>query len=56
MVTRDIPSAVVAFGNPAVPHRRVAELPAMKTRVVADSGSASSYRLSDRRDTKETMP
>lgn len=56
VVTRDIPSAVVAFGNPAVPRRRVAELPAMKTRVVADNGSASSYRLSDRCGAKEVMP
>jgi acetyltransferase-like isoleucine patch superfamily enzyme len=53
VVTRDIPSAVVAFGNPAVPRRRVAELAAIKTRVVADSGSASSYRLSDRRGAKD---
>ena len=55
VVTRDIPAAVVAFGNPAVPRRRVAELPAMKTRVVADSGSASSYRLSNGRG-EGTMP
>jgi len=27
VVTRDIPAAVVAFGNPAVPRRAVAELP-----------------------------
>jgi acetyltransferase-like isoleucine patch superfamily enzyme len=53
VVTRDIPSAVVAFGNPAVPRRRVAELAAIKTRVVAESGSASSYRLSDRRGAKD---
>jgi acetyltransferase-like isoleucine patch superfamily enzyme len=53
VVTRDIPSAVVAFGNPAVPRRRIAELAAIKTRVVADSGSASSYRLSDRRGAKD---
>lgn len=33
VVTRDIPAAVVAFGNPAVPHRAVAELPDIDTRV-----------------------
>jgi acetyltransferase-like isoleucine patch superfamily enzyme len=33
VVTRDIPAAVVAFGNPAVPHRTVAELPDIDTRV-----------------------
>jgi acetyltransferase-like isoleucine patch superfamily enzyme len=45
VVTRDIPAAVVAYGHPAVPRRRVAQLPAMATRVVADSTSASRYRL-----------
>jgi acetyltransferase-like isoleucine patch superfamily enzyme len=33
VVTRDIPAAVVAFGNPAVPHRAVAELPDIDARV-----------------------
>jgi acetyltransferase-like isoleucine patch superfamily enzyme len=56
VVTRDIPPAVVAFGNPAVPRRSVAELPAMETRVIADSASASPYRLSDGRGAKETWP
>ena len=56
VVTRDIPDAVVAFGNPAVVRRKVAELPVMETRVVADSGSVSSYRLSSGRDAKETLP
>jgi acetyltransferase-like isoleucine patch superfamily enzyme len=56
VVTRDIPPAVVAFGNPAVPRHRVAELPAIETRVVADDASASSYRLFNRSDAKETMP
>jgi acetyltransferase-like isoleucine patch superfamily enzyme len=46
VVTRNIPAAVVAFGNPAVPRRKVAELPGVRTRVVVDSGSASRYRLS----------
>ena len=34
VVTRDIPAAVVAFGNPAVPRRAVAELPDIDERVV----------------------
>lgn len=54
VVTRDIPAAVVAFGNPAAPRRKVAELPAMAARVVADGGSASRYRLSDGGGAKET--
>jgi acetyltransferase-like isoleucine patch superfamily enzyme len=54
VVTRDIPPAVVAFGNPAVPRREVAELPAIGTRLVADSASASPYRLSTPRGAKET--
>lgn len=45
VVTRDIPAAVVAFGNPAVPHRTVAELPDIDERVVMDTASASPYRL-----------
>ena len=32
-VTRDIPAAVVAFGNPAVPRRAVADLPDIDERV-----------------------
>jgi acetyltransferase-like isoleucine patch superfamily enzyme len=54
VVTRDIPAAVVAFGNPAMPRREVAELPAIATRVVAESASASPYRLSTARSAKET--
>ena len=53
VVTRDIPAAVVAFGNPAMPRREVAELPAIATRVVAASASASPYRLSTARSAKE---
>jgi acetyltransferase-like isoleucine patch superfamily enzyme len=56
VVTRDIPAAVVAFGNPAVPHREVAGLPAITTRVVAESASASPYRLSTARSAKDTWP
>lgn len=33
VVTRDIPAAVVAFGNPAVPRRAVADLPDIGERV-----------------------
>ncbi|MBO0771107.1 MAG: N-acetyltransferase [Actinobacteria bacterium] len=48
VVTRDIPAAVVAFGNPAVVRRPVAELPAIAARVIADGSSASRYRLAGR--------
>jgi acetyltransferase-like isoleucine patch superfamily enzyme len=33
VVTRDIPAAMVAFGNPAVPRRAVADLPDIEERV-----------------------
>jgi acetyltransferase-like isoleucine patch superfamily enzyme len=45
VVTRDIPAAVVAFGNPAMPRRAVTELPDIEERVVMDIASASRYRL-----------
>ena len=35
VVTRDIPPGMVAYGNPAVPHRRVADLPGIDARVAA---------------------
>ncbi len=41
VVTRDIPAAVVAFGNPAVPRRTVAELPDIDGRAVTDTAQAS---------------
>lgn len=47
VVTRDIPAAVVAFGNPAMPRRAVADLPDIDGRVVMDMASASRYRLPD---------
>jgi acetyltransferase-like isoleucine patch superfamily enzyme len=47
VVTRDIPPAVVAFGNPAVPHRMVADLPDIGGRVAGDPASASPYHLAD---------
>jgi acetyltransferase-like isoleucine patch superfamily enzyme len=49
VVTRDIPAGVVAYGNPAVPRRAVADLPVIQTRVVRDEASASRYRLTDDR-------
>src|SRR5580658_2645543 len=49
VVTRDIPPAVVAFGNPAVVRRAVTDLPGIETRVVQDGASASRYRLTDDR-------
>ena len=33
VVTRDVPAGFVAYGNPAVPHRKVADLPAIDLRV-----------------------
>jgi acetyltransferase-like isoleucine patch superfamily enzyme len=54
VVARDIPAGAVAFGNPAVIRRAVAELPVMDERVVADNGSASRYRLADA--VKENLP
>ena len=47
VVTRDIPAGTVAVGNPAVIRRAVADLPVIDERLVADSGSASRYRLAD---------
>ena len=35
VVTRNIPAGVVAYGNPAVPHRLVADLPGIEARVAA---------------------
>jgi len=35
VVTRNIPAGAVAYGNPAVPHRQVADLPGIEDRVAA---------------------
>ena len=35
VVTRDIPAGMVAYGNPAVPRRKVTDLPAIAQRVAA---------------------
>jgi acetyltransferase-like isoleucine patch superfamily enzyme len=35
VVTRNIPPGMVAYGNPATPHRRVTDLPNIETRVAA---------------------
>jgi acetyltransferase-like isoleucine patch superfamily enzyme len=56
VVTRDIPARVVAFGNPAVPRRTVADLPAINGRVITDPRSASPYRLTDGDAGKGTPP
>lgn len=56
VVTRDIPAGAVAFGNPAVPRRKVADLPVVETRVVADAASASRYRLASGCPAKESSP
>jgi len=45
VVTRDIPSGAVAFGNPAVVRGAVADLSDVTGRVVPDAGSASRFRL-----------
>jgi acetyltransferase-like isoleucine patch superfamily enzyme len=44
VVTRDIPPGVVAFGNPAIVRRGVAELPGIDDRLAADD-SLSGFRL-----------
>jgi len=56
VVTRDIPAAVVAFGNPAVSHRTVGELPDIDGRVVTDTMSARPYHLTDGGAGKEALP
>ena len=56
VVTRDIPAEVVAYGNPAVPRRTVAELPDIDGRVAMDTASASRYRLADGDAGKRTLP
>jgi len=56
VVARDIPAAVVAFGNPAVPRRSVAELPDIDARVVMDTMSASPYQLADGSAGKGALP
>jgi acetyltransferase-like isoleucine patch superfamily enzyme len=56
VVTRDIPAAAVAFGNPAVPRRSVAELPDIGARVVMDTMSASRYHLADGGAGKGALP
>jgi acetyltransferase-like isoleucine patch superfamily enzyme len=35
VVTRNIPAGMVAYGNPALPHRRVSDLPGIEDRVAA---------------------
>ena len=47
IVTRDIPAAVVAFGNPATARRMVAELPCIGGRAGMDAAPASPYQLTD---------
>jgi acetyltransferase-like isoleucine patch superfamily enzyme len=56
VVTRDIPAAVVAFGNPAMPRRAVTDLPDIDGRVVMDMASASRYRLPDGSAAEGTLP
>jgi acetyltransferase-like isoleucine patch superfamily enzyme len=56
VVTRDVPAAMVAFGNPAVPHRMVAELPDIDERVVMDTTSASPDRRNPDGAARGTLP
>jgi acetyltransferase-like isoleucine patch superfamily enzyme len=44
VVTRDVAAGVVAYGNPARPRRRVADLPSVADRLAVVTGSASRYR------------
>jgi acetyltransferase-like isoleucine patch superfamily enzyme len=50
VVTRDIPAGAVAFGNPAVVHRTVADLPPVDARISGEPQSASRFRLVADRD------
>lgn len=56
VVTRDIPEGVVAFGNPAVVRRRVADLPVVDERVPAHHARPSAIRLAGGRTAKESPP
>ena len=56
VVTRDIPAAVVAFGNPAVSHRTVGELPDIDERVVSDTVWANPRHLTDGGAGKGALP
>lgn len=49
VVTRDLPPGVVAFGNPAVVRRRVADLPPIEHRL-APGNSVSGFRLTSNSD------
>jgi acetyltransferase-like isoleucine patch superfamily enzyme len=44
VVTRDIPAGMVAFGNPAVERRKVADLPSVRDRLMPED-SVSGFRL-----------
>ena len=56
VVTRDIPAEVVAFGNPAVERRMVAELPDIGARVVMGATSANPHHLAGGGREKGTSP
>ena len=47
VVTRDIPSGMVAYGTPAVVHRAVSELPSVDERVVAEDRLVGRLRVID---------
>lgn len=47
VVTRDLPPRVVAYGNPARPHRDVGDLPSIGDRIVDSTGGARRFRLKD---------
>jgi acetyltransferase-like isoleucine patch superfamily enzyme len=56
VVTRDVPAGVVAFGNPAVVHRAVTDLPPVDARIIAEGQSASRFRLAVDRSGDGTPP
>jgi acetyltransferase-like isoleucine patch superfamily enzyme len=56
VVTRDVPAGAVAFGNPAVVHREVTDLPPVDARVGAQAQSASRFRLVGDRGDEGTLP
>jgi len=56
VVTKDIPAGVVAYGNPAVPHRTVSSLPPIDQRPEARHGSARHDRPTDLPGGPESWP
>jgi serine acetyltransferase len=48
VVTRDVPSGAVVYGNPAAVHGQVGGLAPIRDRLLPDDDSVSGYRFADR--------